>query len=149
MLKARWEAGLFVCGKPFSDLCPIRKNKHKNEDMKWLTLDKIKAQLRIDPSFTLEDEILTMYGESAEDSVLDIIRRSYTEVMEKYGTVPTPLVHASLMLVDLSYKERGPVSSQNLYQVPYAVDFKLKPYMKLSDEDKQTNNTQYGKHCNL
>ena len=102
--------------------------------MKWLTLEKIKAQLRIDPSFTLEDEILTMYGESAEDSVLDIIRRSYTEVMEKYGTVPTPLVHASLMLVDLSYKERGPVSSQNLYQVPYAVDFKLKPYMKLSDE---------------
>ena len=88
--------------------------------MKWLTLEKIKAQLRIDPSFTLEDEILTMYGESAEDSVLDIIRRSYTEVMEKYGTVPTPLVHASLMLVDLSYKERGPVSSQNLYQVPYA-----------------------------
>ena len=117
--------------------------------MKWLTLDKIKAQLRIDPSFTLEDEILTMYGESAEDSVLDIIRRSYTEVMEKYGTVPTPLVHASLMLVDLSYKERGPVSSQNLYQVPYAIDFKLKPYMKLSDEDEQTNNTQYGKHCNL
>ena len=117
--------------------------------MKWLTLDKIKAQLRIDPSFTLEDDILEMYGESAEDSVLDIIRRSYTEVMEKYGTVPTPLVHASLMLVDISYKERGPVSSQNLYQVPYAVDFKLKPYMKLSDEDEQTNSTQYGKHCNL
>ena len=117
--------------------------------MKWLTLEKIKAQLRIDPSFTLEDDILTMYGESAEESVLDIIRRSYTEVMEKYGTVPTPLVHASLMLVDIFYKERGPVSSQNLYQVPYAVDFKLKPYMKLSDEDEQTNNTQYGKHCNL
>ena len=106
--------------------------------MKWLTLEKIKAQLRIDPSFTLEDEILTMYGESAEDSVLDIIRRSYTEVMEKYGTVPTPLVHASLMLVDLSYKERGPVSSQNLYQVPYAVDFKLKPYMKLADDEGQS-----------
>lgn len=105
--------------------------------MKWLTLEKIKAQLRIDPSFTLEDEILTMYGESAEDSVLDIIRRSYTEVMEKYGTVPTPLVHASLMLVDLSYKERGPVSSQNLYQVPYAIDMKLKPYMKLADDDGQ------------
>lgn len=117
--------------------------------MKWLTLEKIKAQCRIEPDFHDEDDILTMCGESAEDSVLDIIRRSYTEVMEKYGTVPTPLVHASLMLVDLSYKERGPVSSQNLYQVPYAVDFKLKPYMKLSDEDEQTNNTQYGKHCNL
>lgn len=113
--------------------------------MKWLTLEKIKAQLRIEQDFTLEDEILTMYGESAEDSVLDIIRRSYTEVIETYGNVPTPLVHASLMLVDLSYKERGPVSSQNLYQVPYAVDFKLKPYMRLaSKENKQSNNTRYG-----
>lgn len=106
--------------------------------MKWLTLEKIKAQLRIDPSFTLEDNILEMYGESAEDSVLDIIRRSYTEVIETYGKVPTPLVHASLMLVDLSYKERGPVSSQNLYQVPYAIDMKLKPYMKLADDDGQS-----------
>ena len=106
--------------------------------MKWLTLDKIKAQLRIDPSFTLEDKILTMYGESAEESVLDIIRRSHEEVLEKYGKVPTPLVLASLMLVDLSYKERGAVSSQNLYQVPYAVDFMLKPYMKLADDEGQS-----------
>ena len=126
-----------------------KKRTNKNEDMKWLTLDKIKAQLRIEQDFTLEDNILEMYGESAEDSVLDIIRRSYTEVIETYGNVPTPLIHASLMLVDLSYKERGPMSSQNLYQVPYAVDFKLKPYMKLADEDEQKNNTQYGKHCNL
>lgn len=112
--------------------------------MKWLTLEKIKAQLRIDPSFTLEDDILETYGESAEDSVLDIIRRGYTEVIETYGKVPTPLVHASLMLVELSYKERGAVSSQNLYHVPYAVDFKLKPYMKLSDDNEQSNNTRYG-----
>ena len=113
--------------------------------MKWLTLERIKAQLRIDPSFTLEDDLLEMYGESAEDSVLDIIRRSYTEVMETYGEVPTPLIHASLMLVDLSYKERGPVTSQNLYQVPYAIDFKLKPYMKLaSDDTDNPNNKQYG-----
>ena len=110
------------------------KKRTNRNNMKWLTLDKIKAQCRIEQDFTLEDDILEMYGESAEDSVLDIIRRSYTEVLEKYGEVPTPLVHASLMLVALSYKERGPVSSQNLYQVPYAVDFKLKPYMKLSDE---------------
>ena len=112
--------------------------------MRWLTLADIKDQLRIEHDFTLEDDILEVYGESAEDSVLDIIRRSYTEVIETYGNVPTPLVHASLMLVDLSYKERGPVSSQNLYQVPYAVDFKLKPYMKLSDDNKQSNNTRYG-----
>lgn len=102
--------------------------------MKWLTLEKIKAQLRIDPNFTLEDELLEMYGTSAEDSLLNIIRRSYTELVETYGEVPTPLVHASLLLVDLSYKERCPVSSQNLYQVPYAFDRMVKPYMKLTGD---------------
>ena len=102
--------------------------------MKWLTLNQIKDQLRIDRSFTLEDDTLTLYGESAEDSILDIIRRSYTEVMEKYGEVPKPLVLASLMLVDLSYQHRGPVTSQQLYNIPYGIDMKVKPYMKLSDE---------------
>ena len=101
--------------------------------MKWLTLNLIKDHLRIDRSFTLEDDSLTMYGESAEDSILDIIRRSYTEVLEKYGEVPKPLVHASLMLVDMSYQHRSVVSSQQLYVIPYAIDMKVKPYMKLAD----------------
>lgn len=118
--------------------------------MKWLNLNLIKAQIRMEPDFTLEDDLLTMYGESAEQIVLDVIQRDYTEVMEKYGTVPTPLVHASLLLVAQSYQNRETVSMQNMYTVPYAFDMMVKPYMKLaSDNYEQNNNNKYGKCKNL
>lgn len=108
--------------------------------MKWLTLDYIKQHSRID--FDCEDALLELYGESAEETVLDITRRTYEEIVEKWGTkdkpVPAKIIHASLLLVELSYNNRSPVSQMNLYTVPYAFDMLIKPYMKLADEDKET-----------
>ena len=108
--------------------------------MKWLTLDYIKQHSRID--FDCEDALLELYGESAEDTVLDITRRTYDEIVEKWGTkekpIPAKIIHASLMMVDLSYQQRSPVSQQNLYTVPYAIDMLIKPYMKLADDDNET-----------
>lgn len=113
--------------------------------MKWLTLPLIKQQCRIEPDFTEEDEILEMYGESAEETVLDVINRDYTEVIEHYGEVPKPLIHASLLLAAQSYQHHEPSSVQNLYTVPYAFDMMVKPYMKLaSDNLEQTKNNKYG-----
>ena len=101
--------------------------------MKFLTFDQIKAQLRLDDQQALDEHaILVLYGESAEDTVLNVIARSYTEVIEQYGEVPKPLFVAALMLVETSYTQRAPVSMQNLYTVPYAFDMKVKPYMKLT-----------------
>ena len=109
--------------------------------MKWLTIEAIKKHSRID--YDCEDSLLEMYGESAEDTVLNIINRSYTEVVELYGTdtrpVPAALVHASLLLVELSYTQRAPVTQTNLYTVPYAFDMMVKPYMRLADR-KEANN---------
>lgn len=109
--------------------------------MKWLTIEAIKKHSRID--YDCEDSLLEMYGESAEDTVLNIINRSYTEVVELYGTddrpIPAPLVHASLLLVELSYTQRAPVTQTNLYTVPYAFDMMVKPYMRLADR-KEANN---------
>ena len=100
--------------------------------MKWLTLTRIKQQLRIEPDFTDEDDLLDMYGESAEEVLLNYLNRSYEDVMEVYGRVPAPLVHASLMLVDTSYQYRSPVSAQNMSLVPYTFDLLVKPYMRLA-----------------
>ena len=100
--------------------------------MKWLTLQKIKAQCRIDDINTEEDELLEMYGESAEEAVLNALGRSYEDLIEVYSRVPVPVAHASLMLVDLSYQYRSPIGSQNMYQVLYAFDLLLKPYMRLA-----------------
>ena len=100
--------------------------------MKWLTLAQIKAQLRIDGNS--DDDLLTMYGEAAEDTLLNYLNKTYDEVIEAYTTMPAPLVQASLMLVDVSYQYRSPLSPTNMYYVPYTFDVLIKPYMRLADK---------------
>ena len=115
------------------------KNKNKRY-MKWLTLDWIKNHSRID--FDCEDDLLELYGEAAEDAVLNIINRSYTEVVEHYGEVPKGLYVAALMQVEASYDHRSTVSPQQLYNVP-GFSLHVKPYIKLSNNEN-SNNTGYG-----
>ena len=99
--------------------------------MKWLTLEWIKKHSRID--FDCEDELLDLYGEDAEQTILNLIGRSFDDLIETYGEVPKPLYVAALMLVEVSYTQRAPITQTNLYTVPYAFDMKVKPYMKLAD----------------
>lgn len=96
--------------------------------MKWLTLDYIKMHSRID--YSCEDSLLTIYGEAAEDVVLNAINRSYNGVLRVYGAIPKPLYQAALMLVDLSYQQRSPISSQHMSSVPYTFDVLTLPYAK-------------------
>jgi uncharacterized phage protein (predicted DNA packaging) len=114
--------------------------------MKWLTLEWIKKHSRID--FNGEDDLLELYGEAAEDAVLNIINRSYTNVVETYGEVPKGLYVAALMQVEASYDHRSTVSPQNLYNVP-GFSTHVKPYIKLTTSSATNNNNEYGKHCNL
>ena len=101
--------------------------------MKFLTFDQIKAQLRLDDEQALEEhDLLELYGEAAEDMVLNTMNRTMEDIIEQYGVVPKALVQAGLMLVAQSYQHREPASPQNLYTVPYAFDMLLKPYMKLT-----------------
>lgn len=104
--------------------------------MKWLTLDTIKAQLRIEPDFTAENTLLESYGEAAEDTLLNYLNSPYQDIIEHYGKVPLPLVQASLMLVDVSYQHRSPISVTNISLVPYTFDLLVKPYMRLTSPDE-------------
>ena len=100
--------------------------------MKWLTLQQIKHQLQIEPDFTEEDDMLELYGESAEETILQWCNRTFDDIIEKYGSVPSPIVHASLLLVGTSYQYREPTTSQNISIVPYGnIDTRIKPYMIL------------------
>ena len=100
--------------------------------MKWLTLNEIKDQLRIEREFTLEDQKLTMYGDSAEEVLMEVTRRTYDDFVENYGKIPTPIREASLMLVTASYETGSAVSLQQLYSNP-TFEMKVKPYMRLAD----------------
>ena len=98
--------------------------------LKWLTLPKIKAQLRIEADFHDEDEWLEDAGETAEEAILELLNRSYTDLYEVYGRIPAPITHASLMLVASAYKDREKELVQQVYSNP-TFSLLLKPYMKL------------------
>ena len=99
---------------------------------KWLTLEQIKQQCRIEADFTLEDARLESYGHSAESTVLNLLNRTYYSILEQYGEVPQDIINASLMLVDVWYQHRSPIESVSLSMVPYTFDLMLKPYMRLA-----------------
>lgn len=101
--------------------------------MQFLTLEYIKAHSRID--FNCDDSLLELYADSAEGTIFNICNRTYDEIVENFGTtdyqIPAPIIQAGLILVETSYLQRGAVSLQNLYVVPYSFDMLIKPYMKL------------------
>ena len=97
--------------------------------MKWLSLSLIKQHSRI--VYDCEDSLLTLYGEAAEETILNMLNRSYEDLKGDADTVPAPIIQASLMLVDHSYQQRSPVSTLNMSSVPYPFDPLIKPYMKL------------------
>ena len=103
--------------------------------MKWLSIDYIKQHSRID--FDCEDDLLELYGESAEAMILNICNRTVEELKETYGEIPAPLYQAGVILVDTSYNQRSAVNTQQLYTVSYGFDFLVKPYMKLTTKKEE------------
>lgn len=97
--------------------------------MKFLTLKLIKDHLRIDGA--IEDNLLELYGEAAEETLLNHVGATYEELTETTGEMPKALVQAALMLVDVSYQYRSPISSQSISIVPYTFDILVKPYIRL------------------
>lgn len=117
--------------------------------MKFINFDQIKAQLRLDDAqATAEHDLLELYGDAAEEMVLNTCNLTFTDIYEQYGMIPKALVQAALMLVAQSYQHREPASQLNMYAVPYSFDMLLKPYMRLTSDNNENNNG-YGKHCNL
>lgn len=97
--------------------------------MKWLTIDYIKQHSRLD--FSDEDSVLDLYGSAAEETVLNLLNRTYQELLEQYGEVPAPIRQATLLLVDSSYENRGKESTQKTNENS-AFTLLLKPYMRLA-----------------
>ena len=102
--------------------------------LKWVTLDEIKDQLRIERDNTSEDTVLTRYGATAEKFILRYIQRTEDELKamneDDPTLVPEDIVSATLMLVDLYYQYRGPISMQNLYLIDYGFDALVAPFRK-------------------
>lgn len=106
--------------------------------LQFLTLADIKAQARIAPDFTDEDQYLLRLGKAAERKLLKDIQRTYDEVVEMEDEWPEDLTLAALMLTAEWYKHREPDENVQMYAVPYAYEALYMPYRKgtYSSEDE-------------
>ena len=108
--------------------------------MKFLSIDYIKQHSRID--FDCEDQLLELYGDSAEETLAGVLNRGNTvdqmvaSLKEEYGDIPARCYHAALMLTEQAYNHRGPTSPTNMSMVPYGFDMLVKPLMKLTTADE-------------
>ncbi len=102
--------------------------------MKWLTIDYIKEHSRID--YDCENAALELYGSAAEDTILSVVRRTLENVKDKWGAIPPAFYQAALMLTDLGYQNRSPISVTNMSVVPYTFDMLIAEYMRY---DKATD----------
>lgn len=105
--------------------------KKTAKDLKFLTLEDIRQQLRLDPEPSEETQYITHLGLTAERKVLKYISRTYDEVVEMEGEWPEDLTHAALLLVSQWYMYREPVERASLSVVPYGFDLLVKEYVKL------------------
>jgi hypothetical protein len=98
--------------------------------LQFLTLADIKAQARIDASFTDEDQYLLRLGKAAERKLLKDIQRTYDEVVAMEEEWPEDLTLAALMLTSHWYEHREPATNQSMSVVPYAYEDLYMPYRK-------------------
>ena len=135
MDSARCEAGRFS----LVNLCGVsgRIAKDKNEKyMKWLTIDAIKQQLRLD--YDCEDALLELHATAVENVILRYCRRTYEEFIKEYGEIPPEIRLVSLLLCEHLYNHRGVTETVPMSAVPYAFDYFMKPFMRLSGDDNDT-----------
>ncbi len=102
--------------------------------MKIIKLSYIKAHSRV--CGNCEDDVLQLYGESAEDAIVNYLNRGKTvdacieSLVNEYGKIPAAIRHAALLLVEMSNEHRTPITQANVNYVP-VLEINLKPYMIL------------------
>ena len=115
--------------------------------MRWLTLQMIKDQLRLETDDTAQDNLLTRYGATAEEFTLNYLNRTEAE-LKAFNTadptqVPVDIVSACLLLVDAYYQYRGPISQQNMYLIDYGYDALVMKYRKGTYSSEIPDNDDY------
>lgn len=96
--------------------------------LQFLTLTLIRSHCRLD-NYAIEDDLLTMYGASAENAALRYMGRTLESLYEEFGEVPEDVIQACCCRVETSYRYRGEITDRNLFRLPYAWEGLLLPYV--------------------
>ncbi len=102
--------------------------------LKILTLEQIKAQLRLEPDDNSEDSELLLYGLASEQAVSNHINRNLYHVMPPEIDDPTGMlvthniIVAMLLMVGQLYENREATSERTIKEVPIAYSYLLEKY---------------------
>ena len=90
-----------------------------------------KKHVRAD-DFADDDEYLAHILDTAEMAVVTATNRPLEELLEMGdGKLPTPIMHAAMMLGAHWYNQRESVSRVQMHAVPDSLQSLIKPYRKL------------------
>lgn len=89
----------------------------------YLQLYQIKKHLNIDEDFKDDDEYLMDLAYAAELSVQKSIDQNLSSLEDEDGMIPSPLLHAALLLVGTWYADRESVSHTSTNPHPHAYEF--------------------------
>lgn len=96
--------------------------------MNYLTLEDIKKQLRVDSWYEGDNDLLEIYGDSAEDFLENHLDTPLDDICaENGGELPKSLYQALLMLVDYFYDNSG---SGETREIPQAFFYLTHPFRK-------------------
>nr|WP_033761760.1 head-tail connector protein [Pantoea agglomerans] len=98
-----------------------------------LTLEQIKAQLRLEPDYTEEDELLKLIGSAVEARTTTYLNRKLyeTEVPETDEDgllISDDIRQAMLMLCSHLYEHRSTVTDAEMVALPMAYEWMVGPY---------------------
>lgn len=96
--------------------------------MRYLTLDMIKKQCRIESEFDEDDVLLEALGEGAEDFLEQHLNTPLDDIVAQNGGVLPGNLHAALLiLTDYMYDNPGSGDTQD---IPLAFFILVKPWMR-------------------
>ena len=105
--------------------------------MKFLTLNDLKDQLRIERSDTSQDTELTRSALAAERKIFSDTGYTYEELLSRGDdganntkVFPEDLVQAGLMLAATWYKYRENLENVSMYHVDYSYEYLISDYVK-------------------
>lgn len=116
----------------------------------YITLKQLKAHLNIDQSFKGDDPYLTDLIDVAQNVVEKHIDSKLTNIVEMNGgELPSPLIHAMLLLCGNFYRTRESIAFTQSYKVPSSYDYLLDLYKDYSCKGLENGieNCNCDKHC--
>ena len=99
-----------------------------------LTLEELKRKLVVD--FDEDNEEIARLGRVAMSQIFHSTHRTVEELTQMGGgEYPSELREAALQLAAHWYRVREAVSSSSQNPVPFGINFLVKPFVKLGDDD--------------